>query len=95
MECEQILTEQNLDVRKNAQHLSLIRSGIMPEIGRISVSDFDKIKNWYDSKEKHLAELYQKTELPNSRDKELEELLRSCLEIQFGKNFVYPEIPFI
>jgi len=75
-ESEQILTEGDLDLRKNCEQLKSIRRGEWP---------IAKIVEYFESKEKSLEELYNKSTLPHGPDEEaIKEILLNCLEAHYG-----------
>jgi predicted nucleotidyltransferase len=75
-ECEQILSTGDLDLEKNNEQLKSIRNGEWTPA---------QLCEYFDSKEKHLEELYSKTKLPyGPREKEIKELLLKCLKMKFG-----------
>lgn len=76
LESEQILMEHDLDIERNAEILKSVRRGEWNE---------EKLRNWFDEKEKHLEELYTKSTLRHSPDLEaIKELLFNCLEQHYG-----------
>lgn len=76
LEGEQILVEHDLDLEKNAEILKSIRRGEWTE---------EKLRSWFDEKEKHLEELYAKSDLRHSPDEDaIKELLMGCLEQHYG-----------
>lgn len=76
LEAEQILTEHHLDVDRNAEILRSIRNGEW---------SLEKIRGWFDSKEKHLEELYHKSTLQHSPNEDtIKELLLNCIEDHYG-----------
>lgn len=75
-EAEQILSEGDLDLRRNSEHLKAIRRGDVSEA---------EIREWFSSKEKHLEELYRTSKIPHSPDEPaIKSLLMSCLEHHYG-----------
>lgn len=75
-ECEQILTEADLDLEKNREHLKAVRRG--------EVNEAD-IRAWFSDKEKHLQKLYETSTLQHSPDeKAIKALLLNCLEQHYG-----------
>jgi predicted nucleotidyltransferase len=75
-ECEQILSEHDLDLRRNSEHLKAIRRGDVSEEG---------IRVWFASKEQHLQKLYETSTLRNTPDEPtIKSLLLKCLEHHFG-----------
>lgn len=75
-EAEQILSEEDLDLRRHSEHLKAIRRGDVPE---------QDIRLWFASKEKYLEELYRTSTLRHTPDQEfLKTLLLNCLEHHYG-----------
>lgn len=76
LEVEQILSEHTLTIDRNAEILKAIRRGEW---------SLDKIKQFFEEKEKHLESLYHSSTLPYSpRESEIKELLLNSLEIHYG-----------
>lgn len=76
LECEQILAEGTLDLRRHSEHLKAIRRGDIPE---------EEIRKWASDKEKHLEKLYEESKLPWGPDEErIKQLLLKCLEHHYG-----------
>jgi predicted nucleotidyltransferase len=76
LEGEQILMEHDLDIERNAEVLKAVRRGDWSE---------EKLRSWFDEKEKHLEELYAKSTLRHSPDEEaIKDLLMTCLEQHYG-----------
>lgn len=76
LECEQILTEGDLDLRRNHEQVKWVKEG------NVSI---EEAKKWFASKEKQLEELLLKTKLPDYPDEEeLKTLLLECLETHYG-----------
>jgi len=76
LECEQILEKHTLDLRRNGQLLKSIREGEWTE---------QQIREWFESKEKRLEELYETSNLPHSPDEgRIRQLLIDCLEHHYG-----------
>lgn len=87
LECEQILMEHDLDIERNAEILKAVRRGEWSE---------EKLRGWFDSKEKHLEELYTKSTLRHSPDEEaIKDILMNCLEQHYGSldTVVKREVP--
>jgi predicted nucleotidyltransferase len=87
LEAEQILIEHDLDIERNSEILKSIRRGEWSE---------QKLRSWFDEKEKHLEELYIKSDLrsyPN--EEEIKQLLLTCLEQHYGSldNAIKQEVP--
>jgi len=60
LQCEQLLTEGDLDLMRNAELLKSIRRGEWTE---------EQIREFFDGKEKHLTHLYEtSTVLPHKPD---------------------------
>lgn len=76
LQCEQILIEHKLDLERNREILKAIRRGEWTE---------EKLRSWFDEKEKHLEELYTKSTLRHTPDEEaIKELLMQSLEQHYG-----------
>lgn len=87
LQCEQILIEHKLDLERNREVLKAIRRGEWSE---------EKLRSWFDEKEKHLEELYTKSTLRHSPDEDaIKELLLQCLEQHYGSltSAVKREVP--
>lgn len=87
LQAEQILLEHTLDIERNAGILKAIRRGDWTE---------EKLRSWFDEKEKHLEELYVKSDLRHSPDEDsIKDLLMTCLEHHYGSldNAVKREVP--
>jgi predicted nucleotidyltransferase len=87
LEGEQILIEHDLDIERNAEILKAIRRGEWTE---------EKLRSWFDEKEKHLEELYTKSTLRHVPDEEaIKDILVNCLEQHYGSldNAVKREVP--
>jgi uncharacterized protein len=87
LEAQQILVEHDLDLEANREVLKSIRRGEWSE---------QKLRSWFDEKEKHLEELYAKSTLQHSPDEEaIKDLLMNCLEQHYGSldNAVKREVP--
>jgi len=76
LEAQQILVEHDLDVEANREILKSIRRGEWSE---------EKLRGWFDEKEKQLEEMYTKSTLQHKPDEEaIKELLMNCLEQHYG-----------
>ncbi|MCA9072688.1 MAG: nucleotidyltransferase domain-containing protein [Planctomycetaceae bacterium] len=76
-ECEQILLEGDIDLKRDREHLTAIRSG---EVSK------EEILSWAADKEKQLEELYQSSKIPTEADEaKIRELLLNCLEQHYGR----------
>ncbi len=77
LECEQILIEGDLDLQRHNEQLKAIRRGEWT---------LQKIEEFFESKEKQLEEVYNKSEaIPYSPDeKKIKALLIKCLEHHYG-----------
>lgn len=87
LEAQQILVEHNLDIEANREILKSIRRGEWSE---------EKLRSWFDEKEKQLEELYTKSTLKHAPDEEeIKELLMNCLEDHYGSltSAVTREVP--
>jgi uncharacterized protein len=75
-QCEQILTECDLDLRRNQEHLRAIRRGEISE---------QEILSWYNEKETQLEHLSETSKLRTLPDrKAIKQLLLDCLEQHYG-----------
>jgi predicted nucleotidyltransferase len=75
-ECEQILMDGNIDLRRDREHLKAIRRGEVPE---------EDIMHWASEKEKQLESLYHSSKLPDHPDvASIRQLLLKCLEHHYG-----------
>lgn len=87
LEGEQILMEHDLNIEQNAEILKAVRRGEWSE---------EKLRSWFDDKEKHLEELYVKSTLRHSPDEEaIKDILMNCLEQHYGSldSAVKREVP--
>lgn len=87
LQCEQILIEHDLDLERNREILKAVRRGEWTE---------EKVRSWFDEKEKQLEELYTKSTLRHSPDEEgIKDLLMKCLEQHYGSldSAVKREVP--
>lgn len=76
LEVEQILTEHDIDLRRNAELLKSIRKGEW---------DLKRVEDWFVNKEKSLEEVYNKSDLRDRPDEsEIKQLLLNCLEMHYG-----------
>jgi len=78
LEAEQLLSEQDLDLKRHKEQLLSIRRGEWT---------LDQVKEWCKDKEKQLEKLYHESTLPwGSVDVEpkVKELLIKCLEVHYG-----------
>ncbi len=75
-ECEQILTEGQLDLRRVSEQLIAIREGFWSK---------EQVLGYFTTKELELEKLYSDSKLPYApREKEVKELLMNCLEEWYG-----------
>lgn len=75
-EVEQILSERNLDIRRNCAQLKAIRRGEVSE---------EDIYKWAADKEKSLERLYELSTIPYGPDEPaIKQLLLECLEEHYG-----------
>lgn len=75
-QCEQILLECDLDLRRNREHLKAIRRG--------DVSQED-IERWAADKEHQLERAFHNSQLPEHPDEDrIRQLLLDCLEDHYG-----------
>jgi hypothetical protein len=71
-----ILTEGDLDLRRNKEHLKAIRRGDVSE---------EDIKKWFSDKEKQLETIYAESKLSWGPDEaQIKKLLLECLEHHYG-----------
>jgi uncharacterized protein len=76
LEAQQILVEHDLDIEANREILKSIRRGEWSE---------QKLRSWFDEKEKQLEELYTRSTLQHKPDEQvIKELLLNCLEQHYG-----------
>jgi predicted nucleotidyltransferase len=76
LECEMIMTEQTIDIRRHQEHLKAIRRGEVSQ---------EQIERWYAEKEVGLEKAYHESKLraEPARD-EIKNLLLACLEHHYG-----------
>ena len=75
-EVEQILVEGNLDLERNREQLKSIRRGEWP---------LEQLLDYFQSKEKHLEEVYSKSTLRQAPDEAfIKTMLLQCLEHHYG-----------
>jgi hypothetical protein len=75
-EVEQILTEGDIDLRRNREQLKSIRRGEVPQ---------EDIRRMYAEKERDLEKLYHSSKLPWAADEAaIKTLLLQCLEEHYG-----------
>lgn len=76
LQCEQLLTEGDLDLERNSEILKSIRRGEW---------SLEKLVTWFEDKERQLEELHSRTTIPYSPDEAaIKELLLRCLEMHYG-----------
>lgn len=76
LEAEQILSEGDLDLRRNKDIVKSVKNGLVP---------LEEAKAWFAIKEKGLEELVQKTKLPEKPDEaEIKGLLLKSIENHYG-----------
>lgn len=76
LECEMMLTEHTIDIRRHREHLKGIRRG------EHSIED---IKQWFVDKERYLERCYEESTLRDMPAREsIKRLLIECLETQYG-----------
>jgi predicted nucleotidyltransferase len=76
LECEQILTEGDLDLERNKEQLKAIRAGEWT---------LERLETFYEDKEAHLENLAAESKLPKYPDQDaLKTLLLRCLEAHYG-----------
>lgn len=75
-EAEQLLTEGDMDLQRDKEHLKAIRRGEVKE---------EEIRKWASEKEKQLEEIYTRSKLPWGPDEgKIKQLLLKCLEHHYG-----------
>lgn len=75
-QCEQILTEHDLDFCRNREHLKAIRRGDVTQ---------EDIEKWAAEKERQLEQAFHDSKLPERADEDrIRELLLNCLEDHYG-----------
>jgi hypothetical protein len=75
-EVEQILSEEDLDLRRNREQLKAIRRGEMSH---------EDVKKWFTDKEVALERIYSESKLRYSADEDkIKQLLLDCLEEHYG-----------
>lgn len=80
LECEQILTECDLDIERNRELLKTIRRGDWTE---------EQVYQWFGEKDKQLDDLYHKSPLPYSPDESfLRSLLTECLHAWYNEKII-------
>lgn len=77
LQCEQLLTEGDLDLQRNSDLLRYVRNGNWSK---------EQLIEWFNNKEKILANLYHESKvLPHTPDEEkIKTLLLQCLEQHYG-----------
>lgn len=85
LECEDILTNYDLDLQKNGDIIKSVKNGMYT---------IDELKVWFKEKEISLQKLYVESKVPHSPDwTYLRTLLIQCFEIRYGNiNEVNQEI---
>ena len=87
LQCEQVLSEGDLDLERNSGILKAIRRGEW---------SFEHLVDWFSQKEKSLEEIHAKTKLPYSPDETaIKTLLLECLEMHYGSisDAIQVEVP--
>lgn len=75
-EVEQILTEHDLDLQRNREHMKAIRRGEVT---------MEEVQKWFSDKEKSLEVIYNNSTLRYSPDEPaIRQLLLDCLEEHYG-----------
>jgi predicted nucleotidyltransferase len=75
-EVEQIMIEKDLDLQRNREQLKSIRNGEWSK---------ERIKKYFEDKEKFLEEVYLKSDLPHSPNEErIKTILLECLEMHYS-----------
>lgn len=75
-ECETILNERTIDLRRFSEHIKAIRRGEV---------SLDEIMRWLDEKEASLIKAHQESKIPQCVDmQEVTTFLLQCLEMHYG-----------
>lgn len=87
LEVEQVLVEHDLDLERNREQLKAIRRGEWT---------FEQVEEFFNTKEKQLEEVYNKSSLPYGPDEDkIKQLLLNVLEMHYGsleKAVVLPDL---
>lgn len=76
LQAEQILSEGDLDLRRNSEHLKAIRRGDLSE---------EEIRSWASDQEKYLEKLYHESKIPyGPNEAKIKDLLLQVLESHYG-----------
>jgi hypothetical protein len=76
LECEEMLNTGNLHLDQNAAVLSSVRRGEWT---------FERLEQWFETKERHLEECYHNSKLPQGPDEDaIKALLLKVLEEHYG-----------
>ncbi len=76
LECEDVLTNYDLDLQKNGDIIKSVKNGMYT---------LDELKEWFKQKELLLQKLYMESKVPHSPDwVYLRTLLIQCFEIRYG-----------
>lgn len=76
LQCDQILTEHDLDIERNSEILKSVRRGEWT---------LDQLQNWFVNKERSLEILYANSRLQHKPDEvKIKQLLIDCLEQHYG-----------
>lgn len=76
-EVEQILTEGDVNLQRDNERLKAIRRGEWTE---------DRLRSWFDDKEKQLERAWAESKLPAKPDEaKIKDLLMRCLEEHYGR----------
>lgn len=77
LEVEQILTEHDLDLERNASVLRAVREGSW---------SLEKVKSWFSDKEADLEKVYNTSTLDyKPKEHDIKNLLLECIDIHYGK----------
>lgn len=75
-ECEMMLNEGDLDLRRHKEHVKYVKAGNVK---------LDEAKVWFAEKEKNLDKLYAESKLPEKPDEgEIKQILLDALENHYG-----------
>lgn len=76
-ECHQILTEGNLDLKRNSDHIKAVKTGIV---------GLDEVKKWYGEFDIVLTKAMAASSLPDEPNElEIKKIVLACLENHYGK----------
>lgn len=75
-ECEQILSESDLDLQRHKEHVKAVKTGLI---------SLEEVRKWFADKEKSLEQALRNSKLPEQPpEAEIKGLLVDCLEHHYG-----------